>query len=351
MNVSLPFEEYSGTTGQVWPAIAQARAESRAVHQTLKQSLGQFEDGDVNVVLFGSIARQEWTSGSDVDWTLLVDGIANAGHYKTAQLIQSTLSELEHNGRQLVKPGKSGVFGTLTFSHDLVHHLGGQSDTNINTTRRVLLILESVALRNDARRQTLRAILCRYLEDDFRFEEEGHLTKVPRFLLNDIVRFWRTLCVDYGMKRWTEEKNWALRNVKLRMSRKWLFASGLLMMFACDERAVSPEVTEGTRDRTMDKLVRLADLTPTDIIIDQLRGLGLTHELDHLLRFYDEYLAKIDDQDIRTHLSNLTPVQARNDEIFMWFKNQGRMLQDVLGETFFSVNRELQTFTKEYGVF
>lgn len=129
MDAPFPFEEYSRTSGQTWPAIAQARAESRAVHQTLKQSLSQFEDGDVNVVLFGSIARQEWTSGSDVDWTLLVDGIANASHYKTAQLIQGTLSGLEHNGRQLAKPGKSGVFGTLTFSHDLVHHLGGQWTT------------------------------------------------------------------------------------------------------------------------------------------------------------------------------------------------------------------------------
>lgn len=213
------------------------------------------------------------------------------------------------------------------------------------------MVLESVALRNDARRQTLRAILCRYLEDDFRFEEEGHLTKVPRFLLNDIVRFWRTLCVDYGMKRWADEKNWALRNAKLRMSRKWLFASGLLMMFACDERAVSPEVTEGTRDRTMDKLVRLADQTPTDIIIDQLQSLDLTLELDHLLRCYDEYLAKIDDQEIRAHLSKLTPMQARSDEIFMWFKNQGRILQDLLGEIFFNVDSELKSFTKEYGVF
>jgi hypothetical protein len=39
--------------------------------------------------------------------------------------------------------GREGLFGSMAFSHDLVHQIGGEDDTNRNTTRRILLLLES----------------------------------------------------------------------------------------------------------------------------------------------------------------------------------------------------------------
>ena len=40
----------------------------------------------------------------------------------------------------------------------------------------------------------------------------------PRFLLNDVVRYWRTICVDFEGKdaRAGGDRKWALRNAKLR---------------------------------------------------------------------------------------------------------------------------------------
>lgn len=139
MNDLSPFELFCETAGNSWAAISQSRQKAREVREILNKNLSEFQTEDLSVVLFGSLAREEWTSGSDVDWTLLVDGQAAASHYKTAQEIQGKLSELTYEGKKLAEPGTSGVFGTLTFSHDLVHYLGGQPDTNINTTRRVLL--------------------------------------------------------------------------------------------------------------------------------------------------------------------------------------------------------------------
>jgi len=55
---------------------------------------------DVDLVIFGSIARGECTTGSDVDWTLLVDGQANPEHRSTAHLIEERIIQ-----SRLAQPG------------------------------------------------------------------------------------------------------------------------------------------------------------------------------------------------------------------------------------------------------
>jgi hypothetical protein len=52
-------------------------------------------------------------------------------------------------------------------------------------------------------------------------------------LLNDLTRYWRTICVDFeGKHRDTQgnDPKWVSRNAKLRTSRKLLFAGGQAMV-------------------------------------------------------------------------------------------------------------------------
>ena len=47
--------------------IMAAQADASAVQQLLREKLRTFMSDDVDIVVFGSLARREWTSGSDVD--------------------------------------------------------------------------------------------------------------------------------------------------------------------------------------------------------------------------------------------------------------------------------------------
>jgi predicted nucleotidyltransferase len=185
------------TLNKSWPAIEKAKAAADAQINKLRAIIqeSKIDSEDISIVVFGSLARREWTSGSDLDWTMLIDGEADHEHAHTAHKFSELLEKAEFRS-----PGATRTFGTLTFSHNVIHQIGGLDDTNRNTTQRLLLLLESIpGNRREAYDRVIRAVLRRYLQNDFR---EFRL-KVPRFLLNDVHRYWRTLCVDYANKCWT----------------------------------------------------------------------------------------------------------------------------------------------------
>ncbi len=300
---------------------------------------------DTSVVVFGSAARGEVTTGSDIDWTLLIDGQASPRHFDVAREITRRIEKLEAK-----KPGPEGTFGGLAFSHEILHRIGGGEDTNRNLTQRILLLLESEAIGPpEAHARVLRGVLHRYIGEDAGWAAKS--VTVPRFLLNDVARYWRTVAVDFAYKRRERAaEGWALRTVKLRLSRKLTYASGLLACFSCARQA---EFADGDRSpAVIDHLLVLVRMTPLDRLVQLLRDVGLSGPAVRVCESYERFLRLLDDPVQRKHLDTLVPEAAEKDEVYQGARSIGTEFQNALNEVFFTDNgTDIPSLTRKYGVF
>lgn len=214
--------------------LERALSLSTAAHTHIRQALEKQKDsGPLDVVALGSAARFELTAESDFDFVVMAYGICDdvaAGK----NLLNCARAEV--NALRYKPPGSTGLFGAVVSAPDMVERIGLDQDSNANHTRRILLLQESQSLMCSARHKgLLQAIIGRYLADYPADGKEG----VPRFLLNDFLRYWRTLAVDYQAKKWRDgDSDWGLRYLKLLISRKIGMAATLYRMLSLERANV-----------------------------------------------------------------------------------------------------------------
>jgi hypothetical protein len=340
------------------PNIEHARRESEATQQRINEKLADIQLPETTaLVVFGSLARQEWTYKSDLDWTLLINGPSHPEHFRIRLLIANRIRELG-----LAEPGPTQTFGTLTSSHELVHHIGGDEDTNRNLTRRILLLLESFsAFGNLEPSKVIRAVLHRYIVCGPGVPDPA-ITRfaVPRFLLNDIVRLWRTFAVDYAAKKWERaDKGWALRNAKLRIPRKLTFVKGLLMCLDCELLSTETPWSVGeppaigmVEEQLVNGCAELVGLPPLDMLCRVLNSINSDETARQILTAYDDYLGLVNDPSKREHLDGDVDFQnAFADPIFSEVREISERFGGGLQTLFFEEHDGLTKLTQKYGVF
>jgi predicted nucleotidyltransferase len=355
MPQSNPFEilfALETALGASWPQFHAAHERTSRLCLDLDSSTAGSQDADASIVAFGSVGRFEVTDASDIDWILLIDGQADLAHQRR---VLDIAGEVERLAKK--KVGQEGTFGKMAFSHDLVQYIGGGDDTNANFTRRMLLLLESRPIgRRGAYDAVLPVILERYLTGDHGWIRGRASHGVPRFLLNDIVRYWRTVAVDYAYKQWTRDnRGWALRSAKLRLSRKLIYAAGLLycLGFIDQEWAADPKMAQTDRKiQGIDRLQTLCALTPLDLLADSFMQSGLSDSAKDVFGAYDAFLGILSDKNQRDHLDNLDAEAADSDELWNHVRDLGNTFQDGLNALFLDhPENKYPELIRKYGVF
>ena len=340
--------------GKHFANLEAARNRARSFREKFDHSVAGMNSDDTSVVVFGSLARDEFTDGSDVDWTVLIDGVANPKHLDLARQVREVVDALGAK-----PPGPEAIFGNMAFSHPIIHQIGGEDDTNRNTTQRILLILESRPIgRKGAYDRVLNQILTRYIAEDSRFLQQDARFHVPRFLLNDFARYWRTMAVDFAYKRRARAGDGAaIRNLKLRISRKLIFVSGLLSCFSHHLLLSKDEGNAILRasDPAHEYLRSLRNLlahTPLEILASVIKRYPHLWPVgSKLFEAYDDFIAVLSDDTTRRHLNGLRPGTELGDANYIRLRQASHSFRDGLLQLFFDEQSGLMELTKTYGVF
>jgi hypothetical protein len=204
----------------------------------------------------------------------------------------------------------------------------------------MLLLLESVPATGP---ETHRAVRDRVID---RYLERHHKDyRPPRFLLNDIIRYWRTICVDFEGKIAEDVRDgvtvdkFVMRNAKLRTSRKFLYASGLLPALLCHHLEAEHMPTF---------LRTQLDAMPTDRVARAFLHLGQTDAGLRTLAVYNAWIRLMSDDASRDALARLDEVTRYESPIFAEVRRIGDLIDRGLTALLFESS--LATIAPRYVV-
>jgi hypothetical protein len=323
-----PLEQLSVASGREFPNLLNARELTRRGLSERRARLAELpHDEDVSIVLTGSWGRSEVTSGSDDDFMSLVRGDWREDVHPSKVEVEKILNRA---------PGDQGIFGKPVSSRVMIEKIGLEEDQNSNLTRRMLFLLESVYATGENLYDVVhKELLDRYLDQSVKSLHP------PRFLLNDVVRYWRTMCVDFAGKEREGPEKWGLRNAKLRTTRKMLFASGLLPVFECADLK-KDQMTEFLRGQLK--------MPPADRIATAFLEHNAVDPGGRALGAYDDFLGMLDKTDFRDELNAVTRENYKDSPAFSEAARLGEDLEQGLLALLFETN-SLSRLVREYAIF
>jgi len=244
-------------------------------------------NGKACVYATGSFARGEAHQWSDLDLFIVGQGsdekrdLSRLDEIQVeADLIQATrdegIPEFSGDGEYLVHFSLKGLIGTL----------GKPNDDALNTfTARLLLLLESKPLLGaEVYHRVLHDVVGAYWLDYVEHKKDF----TPAFLANDILRLWRTFCVNYEA-RTTNSPDLAkakrkLKNYKLKYSRLLTCYSALLFL-------LTTHIEKGTV--SIEDAKEMVSLSPTqrlDWLLRQSSAAVATDGINKLRASYAVFL-------------------------------------------------------------
>lgn len=286
-------------------------------------------NGNACVYAAGSYGRSEASPYSDLD--IFIVGKSNAPELKKDRQLSRLdeiriKSKLIEVSRSLEFPefSKDGEYLTYHSVDDFTKTLGTENDDATNTfTARLLLLLESCVLIGNA---VYHAIAKQVVDAYWRDFGDHRSDFMPAFLANDILRLWRTFCVNYEARTerepGREKAEGKMKNYKLKHSRIMTCYSAILYLLA---------VYVQNRTVTQQNAIDMFNLTPTQRIewlMQQQHPEDVNKILAQLLEQYEKFLATTNVAEEELVKRFLDPEQSR--ELLVASKCFGKSVYEAL---------------------
>lgn len=229
----------------------------------------------------GSAGRGELSPFSDLDVFLVRRG-RPARTLDAVEIQAAIVRTLREVG--FPPPSRDGEFLRMHTAERLVANIGKPEDDAENTfTARMLLLLESEAVAGEtAYRAVVDDVIAAYWKNA-EFHPQDYL---PIVLVNDVVRYWRILLLNYESKN-TEKRlelsaerlkaDLRLRSYKLRFSRCMTCYSVLVSLLACARRTGHVGLDDMREIVALSPMARLGKVARD--FSEEARVAGLVHDL------------------------------------------------------------------------
>lgn len=240
----------------------------------------------------GSYGRLEGWTESDVDLFFLYDGDDDTDRFSWITFTRLAACLVDATEAMGFPPfSGDGRYLEVLYVREMEQVLGSPDDDSTNAfTARMLLLLESQPVYNPELYASLLERIVGFYYRDFADHADGF---VPGFLINDILRFWRTLTLNYehhrrqlqdlaGEELRAKKASSALKNYKLKVSRMATCYS-MIANLSSEPRPVTAEtVLQLCRMTPAERLARLGD-----------RADGAQDLADRLAQAYEEFLQDV----------------------------------------------------------
>ncbi len=186
---------------------------------------------DICVYACGSLARHELVENSDLDLFFIYKGkspIKNVDKYRFFSKLYDISIKCGFG-----KPSKGGGFWEFISKCDLLDIGSRKEDYNNGLTARLLLILESKPIYN---KRLYNKIVEETVNLYFKDHKKHPVGFLPMYLINDILRYWYTLTLNYEFRRDendnNQDKHW--KRLKLKYPRLLTCYSTIACLFKND---------------------------------------------------------------------------------------------------------------------
>lgn len=254
----------------------EADARLAEVRDRLKDGEDVFRDKEVTIYVAGSLGRGDIGQLSDLDLFLIttrqdsdrkwLDDLEILAHVlKTNNCLR--YDRFSNDGKYLKVYSLDKCLKVLGAPEDDIENL---------FTARMLLLLESRWVYNQGLYEdVVNQILKHYFRDS-----QSKDTFRPLFLLNDLLRYWRTLCLNYELTRNNPGRPWRKKNINLKFSR-------MLTVFG----TVLPIITKQIYDiGTAHKFVKLSPHSRFALGLESLNDRTLNQKYSDFLDDYEKFL-------------------------------------------------------------